>query len=84
MRWWARCACFTLPPPGLRDLEALLRRVTGSDGRLRLEGDARSLGPNIELAAYRIVEQLLATLADDPLTRIALTVTFSPTPCSCR
>ena len=68
----------TLPPPGLSDLDALLHRVTGSDRRLEVEGDARSLGPNIELAAYRIVEQLLATLADDRLARIHVTVTFAP------
>ena len=62
----------TDPPPGIDDLAALLRRATGADARLRLEGDVRSLSPNVELSAYRIVEQLLATLTDDPRARVAV------------
>ena len=56
----------TDPPPGIDDLAALLRRATGADARLRLEGDVRSLSPNVELSTYRIVEQLLATLDRRP------------------
>lgn len=68
----------TDPPPGIDDLAALLRRATGADARLRLEGDVRSLSPNVELSTYRIVEQLLATLTDDPRARVAVGVRFAP------
>jgi signal transduction histidine kinase len=68
----------TDPPPGIDDLDDLLRRATGADARLRLEGDVRSLSPNVELSTYRIVEQLLATLTDDPGARVAVSVRFDP------
>jgi signal transduction histidine kinase len=68
----------TDPPPGLDDLAGLLRRATGAGARLRLTGDVRSLSPNVELSAYRIVEQLLATLADDPRARVAIGLRFAP------
>ena len=68
----------TDPPPGIDDLSALLRRATGADARLLLVGDVRSLSPNVELSAYRIVEQLLATLADDPRARVAIGLRFAP------
>ena len=68
----------TDPPPGIDDLAALLRRATGADARLRLEGDVRSLSPNVELSTYRIVEQLLATLTDDPRARVAVGLRFAP------
>jgi len=45
---------------------------------LRLEGDLRSLSPNVELSTYRIVEQLLATLSDDPQARVAIGLRFAP------
>lgn len=65
----------TDPPPGLDDLADLLRRATGSNARLRVDGDARSLTPKIELAAYRIVEQLLVTLADEQRVTVTLRLT---------
>lgn len=68
----------TEPPPGVSDLAALLSRATGADARLRLEGDVRSLSPNVELCTYRIVEQLLATLTDDPHARVAVGLHFAP------
>ena len=68
----------TDPPPGIDDLAALLRRATGADARLQLAGDVRSLSPNVELSTYRIVEQLLATLTDDPRARVAVGVRFAP------
>ena len=68
----------TDPPPGIHDLAALLRRATGADARLRLEGDVRSLSPNVELSTYRIVEQLLATLSDDTRARVAIGLRFAP------
>jgi len=68
----------TDPPPGIDDLTALLRRATGADARLQLMGDVRSLSPHIELSAYRIVEQLLATITDDPRARVAIGLRFAP------
>lgn len=68
----------TEPLPGIEDLAGLVRRATGADVRLQLHGEPRPLAPNIELSAYRIVEQLLGTLADNPLTRIAVQLWFAP------
>ncbi len=68
----------TDPPPGIDDLASLLRRATGADARLRLEGGVRSLSPNVELSTYRIVEQLLSTLTDDPRSRLAIGLRFDP------
>ena len=66
------------PPPGLVDLAELLRRSTGNDTRLRIEGAARPLTANVELSAYRIVEQLLSTLRDQPLARVDVVIRFQP------
>lgn len=68
----------TEPLPGIEDLTTLLHRATGADARLQLHGRPRPLAPNVELSAYRIVEQLLATLADDPLSRVAVRLWFEP------
>lgn len=68
----------TDPPPGIDDLAALLRRATGADARLRFDGDIRPLSPHVELSTYRIVEQLLTTLADDPHARVGVGVHFAP------
>ncbi|MDQ3723108.1 MAG: hypothetical protein M3376_08595 [Actinomycetota bacterium] len=54
------------PQPTLTQLEALLVRAKGADTRLQVEGDPRVLAPGVELAAYRIVEHLLAALEDAP------------------
>jgi len=37
----------------------------------------RSLSPNVELSAYRIVEQLLATLTDEPSAKVAIGLHFA-------
>lgn len=66
----------TEPLPGIESLTALLHRATDADARLQLHGEPRPLAPNVELSAYRIVEQLLATLADDPLSRVAVELWF--------
>jgi len=67
----------TEPPPGLDQLSDLLRRATCSDTRLTIEGPARPLGTNVELSAYRIVEQLLATLRDHPTARVEVHLGFT-------
>jgi len=54
------------PQPTLTQLEALLVHAKGADTRLQVEGDPRVLPPGVELAAYRIVEHLLAALEDAP------------------
>ena len=56
----------TAPQPTLTQIEALLVHATGADARLTVEGDPRVLPPGVELAAYRIVEHLLAALDDGP------------------
>ena len=68
----------TQPPPGLDQLADLVRRSTVADSRLRIEGSARPLTANIELSAYRIVEQLLTTLRDHPTARVEVIVRFRP------
>jgi signal transduction histidine kinase len=54
------------PQPTITQLEALLLQVKGNEARLTVQGDPRMLPPAVELAAYRIVEQLLAALEDAP------------------
>lgn len=54
------------PQPTLTHLEAMLVRAKGADARLRIEGDPRAVPAGVELSAYRIVEQLLDALQDDP------------------
>jgi hypothetical protein len=56
----------TAPQPTLTHLEALLVRAKGADARLTVEGNSRVLPPAVELSAYRVVEHLLAALADAP------------------
>ena len=68
----------TEPPPGLADLQALARRATSADTRLRTEGEPRRVGSNIELSAYRILEQVLGTLTDSPRARVEVIVRFAP------
>ncbi len=54
------------PQPTLTHLDALLVQAKGAEARLTVEGDPRVLPPSVELAAYRIVEQLLSALDDAP------------------
>jgi signal transduction histidine kinase len=56
----------TAPQPTLTHLDALLVRAKGGNARLTVEGNPRVLPPAVELAAYRIAEQLLDALEDAP------------------
>jgi signal transduction histidine kinase len=51
------------PQPGLGELEGLIEGATqdGLEVELRVEGDCLDLGPGLDLTAYRIVQQALAT-----------------------
>lgn len=64
------------PAPTVAHLEALLAR-RGSDARLAVNGDPRSLPATVGLSAYRIVEHLLGALADQPDARIEVGVRFA-------
>jgi hypothetical protein len=64
------------PAPTVAHLDALLARHTRSDSRLNVAGDPRSLPATVELSAYRIVEHLMAVLADQPDCRIEVGVRF--------
>jgi signal transduction histidine kinase len=64
------------PAPTVAHLDALLARHTGSDSRLTVAGDPRSLPATVELSAYRIVEHLVNVLADQPQSRIEVGVRF--------
>lgn len=64
------------PAPSVMHLDALLARCTGSDSRLTVAGDQRSLPATVELSAYRIVEHLVNVLADQPGSRIEVGVRF--------
>lgn len=54
----------TAPQPTLTHLDALLVRAKGAGAALRVEGNPRTLPAGVELAAYRVVEHLLAALED--------------------
>ncbi len=64
----------TVPPPDLGDLADLL----GQDARLRFLGEPRSLPPNVELCAYRIVERLLTVIGSRDRVPVVVTVRFEP------
>ncbi len=64
----------TIPPPDLGDLADLL----GKDARLRFLGEPRSLPPNVELCAYRIVERLLTVIGSRDRVPVVVTVRFEP------
>jgi signal transduction histidine kinase len=64
------------PAPSVAHLDALLARHTGSDSRLTVSGDPRSLPATVELSAYRIVEHLVDVLSDQPASRIEVAVRF--------
>lgn len=67
----------TEPEPGLAELTDLLACATTADTRLSVEGSQRPLPASIELTGYRIVEQLLTVLRDDPSARIDVQVRFA-------
>jgi signal transduction histidine kinase len=64
------------PTPTVAHLDALLARHR-SHSRLTVTGDPRSLPATVELSAYRIVECLVAALADREDNRIEVTVRFA-------
>jgi hypothetical protein len=67
----------TDPEPGLAQLAGLLASATMADTQLSVTGPARPLPASIELAGYRIVEQLLMVLRDDPASRVEVQVRFA-------
>ncbi|MCW6003447.1 hypothetical protein K1W54_02450 [Micromonospora sp. CPCC 205371] len=52
------------PTPTVAHLDAMLARRRAANSRLTVSGDPRSLSATVELSAYRIVEHLVAALAD--------------------
>jgi len=66
----------TQPQPLLSQLGRLLGGITKADARLRVEGDPRLLPPGVELSGYRIVEQALLALENDPAARIDVVLDF--------
>ncbi len=62
--------------PTVAHLDALLAQHPRADTRLTVTGDARSLPATLELSAYRIVEHLASTLADEPEARIEVGLHF--------
>lgn len=61
------------PQPGLTDLPELVRR-TGSDGltiELHETGEPRALSPDIQLAAYRLVQEALTNVVNHSRARRA-------------
>jgi signal transduction histidine kinase len=66
------------PEPGLAELGALLTHATTAATRLSVEGPARPLPASIELTGYRIVEQLLTMMRDEPSAQIDVCLRFAP------
>lgn len=66
------------PEPGLAELAGLLTRATTADTRLSVEGPVRPLPASIELTGYRIVEQLLTVLRDEPSAQVDVRLRFAP------
>ena len=68
----------TEPEPGLAELGSLLTRATTAATRLSVEGPARPLPASLELTGYRIVEQLLTALRDEPSAQVDVRLRFAP------
>jgi hypothetical protein len=66
------------PQPTLAQLPELLARATTADARLTTEGTPRVLPAGLELSGYRIIEHLLAALADAPGAAVDVCLRFSP------
>jgi signal transduction histidine kinase len=64
------------PTPTVAHLQALLTRREPAHARLTVTGNPRSLPASVELSAYRIVEHLLAALADQPDSPVAVALRF--------
>lgn len=65
------------PSPSVVHLDALLARYVHGGSRLQVCGDPRVLPASVELSAYRIVEHLVAALADKPSAPVEVTMTFT-------
>jgi signal transduction histidine kinase len=68
----------TEPEPSLAELDGLLAHATTAATRLSVEGPARPLPASLELTGYRIVEQLLTLLRDEPSAQVDVTLSFAP------
>jgi len=64
------------PTPTVAHLDALLAQHQPGRARLTVTGNPRSLPASVELSAYRIVEHLVAALADQPDAPIAVALRF--------
>jgi len=64
------------PTPTVAHLDALLTQHQPGRARLTVTGNPRSLPASVELSAYRIVEHLVAALADQPDAPIAVALRF--------
>jgi hypothetical protein len=67
----------TEPEPGLAELGSLLTRATTAATRLSIEGPARPLPASLELTGFRIVEQLLRVLRDEPSAQVNVGLRFA-------
>ena len=67
------------PTPSVAHLDALLAQHQPGHTQLTVTGNPRSLPASVELSAYRIVEHLIAALADQPDAPIAVAVRFDET-----
>ena len=66
------------PEPGLAELAGLITHATTASTRLSVEGPARPLPASLELTGYRIVEQLLTGLRDEPSAQVHVSLRFAP------
>jgi signal transduction histidine kinase len=66
------------PQPTLAQLPELLARATTADARMTTEGTPRALPAGLELSGYRIIEHLLAALADAPGAAVEVCLRFTP------
>jgi signal transduction histidine kinase len=64
------------PAPSVAHLDTLLTRRIGTESRLTVAGDPRSLPARVELSAYRIVEHLVSALADQQESTLEVGVSF--------
>jgi signal transduction histidine kinase len=68
-----------VPQPTLADIDRLVAAACadGVDVRVRIAGEARPLGPAVELNAYRVIQEgLTNTLKHAPHSAITITITY--------
>jgi signal transduction histidine kinase len=70
------------PAAGVRDLDGLVRRTraAGVDVRLTVEGEARPVPPDVDLAAFRIVQEALTNVVRHAGgdARVSVRLVYSP------